>query len=605
MCGICGVVALGRPAERATVEGMSRRLLHRGPDGSGSYATEEGVALGFRRLAIIDLSEAASQPFSSDDGDLRLVYNGEVYNYRELRRELEAHGHRFRSASDTEVVLRAYEQWGTRCVERFNGMWAFALWDGRERRLVCSRDRFGIKPFYYAYENGRFVFASEPQAFRGVLPLAPNRRVIRDFLELGRVDRGDETFFDRIRRLPSAHNLVLDDRGIRVSRYWSLEAGDPPNDPVEAVRETFLDAVRLHLRSDVPVGTCLSGGIDSSAIVVAVDHLLRTEHETAAAVGDRQRTYTAFFPDPGCDERPWAEAVVRQTSATPNWVTFDDEDLVATLPTAVESQSEPFGSTSIFAQWFVMREARESGVTVMLDGQGGDELFAGYDDYVGPYLADLLRRGRLPRFARDAYGFGSSPRHLAVQVARPFLYDRVSARRRSARLLAHPGLGEDGDRDRFPGTLRTMLDEMRTNELPKLLRYEDRNSMAHRLEARVPFLDIRLVELAASLPGTHLLRGGETKAIFRKALADLLPDSVRVRRDKIGFATPERRFFTGALGSLAEEVFASDEFESRELVDAGRARALLSAVRAGSVSDTQPVWRALNLHLWIREFCSA
>src|SRR5919206_578960 len=331
MCGICGIVALERPPEVDTVEAMARELDHRGPDGPGSFAAE-GVALGFRRLAIIDLSDAGDQPFASEDGTLQLVHNGEVYNYRELRRELEAHGHRFRSATDTEVILAAYREWGERCVERFNGMWAFALWDGPRRRLFASRDRFGVKPFYYSLDGGRLAFASEPRAFRAdpATRLEPNPRAVREYLE-----------------------------------------------------QAFLDPVRLRLRSDVPLGTALSGGIDSSAIAVCVDHLLRTEAESAVAVGSRQRTFTAYFDDPGFDERPYAEAVVEQTRAEPHWISFSDEELVADLPRIVEAQGEPFGSTSICAGWYVMREAKRSGLTVMLDGQGGDEVLAGYRAHLG------------------------------------------------------------------------------------------------------------------------------------------------------------------------------------------------------------------------------
>jgi len=306
MCGICGIVRLGAPPATAAVEAMAATLDHRGPDGNGSFAAD-GVALGFRRLAIIDLSDAGNQPFASEDGTLQLLHNGEVYNYRELRRELEAKGRRFRSATDTEVILAAYEEWGDGCVERFNGMWAIAIWDGRKRRLFCSRDRFGVKPFYYRLDGDRFAFASEPRAFRAdpETRLEPNGPVVRDYLEQAYLDHTDETFFVGIRRLPPAHSLVFDDSGLRLARYWSLEPQDPPAaDAADAVRELFMDSVRLRLRSDVPVGTCLSGGIDSSSIVVSVDRLLRDEHENALAVGERQRTFTVFFEDPGFDERP-------------------------------------------------------------------------------------------------------------------------------------------------------------------------------------------------------------------------------------------------------------------------------------------------------------
>src|ERR671939_454083 len=285
MCGICGIVALGRSPEAETVERMAAELDHRGPDGPGSFAAE-GVALGFRRLAIIDLSDAGDQPFASEDGTLQLVHNGEVYNYRELRRELEAHGHTFRSATDTEVILAAYREWGERCVGRFNGMWAFALWDEPRCRLFCSRDRFGVKPFYYRFEGGRFVFASEPRAFRAdpETRLEPNPLAVRDYLDQAYLDHTDETFFAGIRKLPPAHSLVVDGHGLRLSRYWSLDEHEPPGDAAEAFRELFLDSIRLRLRSDVPAGTALSGGLDSSAIVVSVDRLRWTEAENAAAV---------------------------------------------------------------------------------------------------------------------------------------------------------------------------------------------------------------------------------------------------------------------------------------------------------------------------------
>src|SRR5437870_8187819 len=418
MCGISGVVALGRPSERETAAAMARELDHRGPDGDGLYADEAGVALGFRRLAIIDLSDAGMQPFASDDGALQLVHNGEIYNYRELRRELETLGHRFRSATDTEVILCGYEQWGDRCVERFNGMWAFALWDGLERRLFCSRDRFGVKPFYYRFDRGRFVFASEPRAFRGdpETRLEPNPRAVRDYLDQAYLDDTDETFFAGIRKLPPAHSLVVDESGLRLTRYWTLEEHErPAGEAAEALRELFVDSIRLRLRSDVPAGTALSGGLDSSAIAVTVDHLLHTEKENAVAVGPRQRTFTAYFEVPGFDERPYAEAVVERTAAEPRWITFGPEELAGNLPSIVEAQGEPFGSTSICAGWYVMREARRAGLKVMLDGQGGDEILAGYRAFFGYRLSDLLRRGRLAEATAELRPFAgvNGPRWAA------------------------------------------------------------------------------------------------------------------------------------------------------------------------------------------------
>jgi len=614
VCGLCGVVALGRPPETEIVAAMAASLDHRGPDGEGAFV-DDGVAFGFRRLAIIDLTDAGNQPFASDDGALQLLHNGEVYNYRELRRELESRGHRFRSATDTEVILRAYEEWGDHCVERFNGMWALALWDGRRHRLFCSRDRFGVKPFYYRWRDGRFEFASELKAFRAAGPLEPHLPAVRDYLEQGYVDHTDETFFAGIRKLPPAHSLLVDANGLRIERYWTLEPGDEPAaDAAEAVRELFLDAVRLRLRSDVPVGTCLSGGIDSSAIACAIDHLLRTEAENARPVGDRQRTFTAYFEQPGFDERPYAEAVVGRTRSQPHWVTFDSGELVDVLPAIVRAQDEPFGSTSIVAQWFVMRAAKEAGLKVMLDGQGADETLAGYHGYFGPFFADLLRRGRLRELSAELRAYrslhGAGVGTTAVALARPFLPERVRwaarGRVKGGAAITHPDLpGSEatGTNGVAGGFLRRQMHLILTRRgLPELLHYEDRNSMAHSLEARVPFLDVRLVELLFSLGSSDLIQRGRTKAVLRRALGDLLPPVVRDRVDKLGFVTPETTWLRNGLGQLAADVFASQSFRERGFVNAETARARLAQHRSGERTAGTELWRALCIELWAREF---
>ncbi len=616
MCGICGVVAPGRPAEAATVEAMSARLAHRGPDGAGSFAGD-GCALGFRRLAILDLSDAGMQPFASPNGRYRLVHNGEIYNYRELRAELDAHGHRFHTGTDTEVLLAAFVEWGEACVERFVGMWAFAVWDVEAQRLFASRDRFGIKPFYYREGGGRLVFASEPKAFLADsgARLEPNPVAIAEYLTQSYLDHTEETFFADVRRLPPAHSLVYDRDGLHVSRYWRLEPREAPSgDPAEAVREAFLDAIRLHLRSDVPVGSCLSGGIDSSAVVGSVARLLRDSAADATAVGRRQRTFTAYFDDAGFDERPYAEAVVAAAGAEPHWITFDDRQLVEDVPAIVACQDEPFGSTSMVAQWYVMRAAKQAGLTVMLDGQGGDEVFGGYRAFVGFRLADLLARGRLPSLVSELRAFSDvhSAAALATSLARPFAPDAltqaVRARTRGAAPLLHPDLRGlaapvSSNDSRFRERLRRHQELLLMRRgLPELLRYEDRNSMAHSLEARVPFLDHRLVELAFSLPGGELIRSGRTKDVLRRALAEVLPASVAARRDKLGFVTPERRWFRGALGVFAAEIFASPELAARGFVDPTALRRRLQRHRAGEVDAGMELWRALNLELWARAY---
>ena len=602
MCGLTGIVDFERPPDRAEVERRLDGLAHRGPDGR-DVLVDANACLGHLRLAIIDLSDAGLQPMERNG--LHLLHNGEIYNYLEVRDELRGRGHRFSTGTDSEVILAAYREWGERCVEHFNGMWAFVIWDAESRTFFASRDRLGVKPFYYRHAGARFEFASEPWLLStGRANIGP----VRDYLEQGYLDQGDETFFEGVLRLPPGHSLRFDRHGLRRWRYWSLEDSAPPSDAVAAVRETVLDAVRLQLRSDVPVGTCLSGGIDSSSIAVAV----------AAQGHEHQKTVTAYFDDPGFDERPFARAVVERTGAEAHWVTFDDDDLVDNLPSIVEAQGEPFGSTSICAGWYVMREAKRAGLTVMLDGQGGDEVFAGYRASFGYRIADLLRTGRVIEAIRELRSFAlvHGPRWSAVALATPHVPERARlaarGRVRGSAALVAPALGDvttthaSGNGAVFPDRLRQQLHVLLTRRgLPELLRYEDRNSMAHSLEARVPLLDHRLVELAFSLPGDELIRGGETKSVLRRALSDLLPPAVAARRDKLGFVTPERRFLRGALGELAADVFSSRSFRDRDWVDHRAAVRRLERHRAGRLNAGMELWRALNLELWARRFVDA
>jgi asparagine synthase (glutamine-hydrolysing) len=377
--------------------------------------------------------------------------------------------------------------------------------------------------------------------------------------------------------------------------------------------------VRLRLRSDVPLGTALSGGLDSSAIACTIDHLLANEAENARPVGDRQRTFTVWFDEPGHDERPYASAVVESICAEPHWISFSDRDVADELPAIVEAQDEPFGSTSIVAQWHVMRAAREAGLKVMLDGQGGDEVLAGYPVTFGYRFADLLAAARLGDVRAEMSAFrrlqGRGAAATAVALATPFLTPalrwRLRSRRGRADQLVHSSLRRlpptlESDGSPFPDRLRSVYHLILTERgLPELLRYEDRNSMAHSLEARVPFLDYRLVELLYSLDSRELVDRGTTKVVLRRALGDLLPPVVRDRVDKLGFVTPEGRFLRGAVGELAADVFASRAFAERGWVDAPAARSRLERFRRGEPSGPAPLWRALSLELWARTFLDA
>ena len=615
MCGICGLVDLESAGDTDLVARMADALSHRGPDDRGAYA-DGHAALAHTRLSIIDLSRLGRQPMAALDGRVQMIFNGEIYNYRELRQELKGRGHAFRSESDSEVLLAAYLEWGLDCVEHLRGMWAFAIWDRRERRLFCAVDRFGIKPLYYRHAGQRLTFASEPKAFHAAgLPLAPNPSVVRDYIAFGILDQTDRTFFADVHRLPAAHSLVFDGGGLSVTRYWDLpRAGERPSDPVRAVREELFESIRLHLRSDVAVGTCLSGGVDSSAVACGVSHLLRTSKD-AQAVGPRQRTFTAYFEQAGFDERPFAQAVVASTGSEPHWVTFDERSLIDDLPAIVHAQDEPFGSTSIVAQWYVMKAASEAGLKVMLDGQGGDEIFAGYLTSYGPYLVDLLRGGHFRRFAAEAGAFrrlqgvgaGAVLRAMTRSVAPEPLVRRLRARDSGARALVGERLralpqptagGTARDRSVLRRQLRGLVARV---QLPELLRYEDRNSMAHSIEARVPLLDHRLVELAFSLDGRDLIDGGVTKAVLRRALGDLLPPTVAARTDKLGFVTPLERWWSGRFGRFAHEIFGSSGCRNRGFVDVDECLRRLDGLSHGQAGGFE-LWRALNVELWAETF---
>jgi asparagine synthase (glutamine-hydrolysing) len=614
MCGFAGVIDFEASVDRDQLEWMSELIAHRGPDDYGTY-TEPGVALSARRLAIIDLSSAGRQPFVDEHKRYRLLFNGELYNYVELRRELQAKGHSFRTQTDTEVVLASFIEWGDSCVKRFNGMWALVIWDSLEHRLFCSRDRFGEKPLYYRLNGARLTVASELKAFRadtGELRLNP--RIARDYLAHGLVDHGPETFFEGINQLRPAHSMSFHQEGLRVTRYWSLEPQDPPCEPVQALRDLLLDSIRLRLRSDVPLGTCLSGGLDSSAIASGAVHLLSGGITTTAA-DNRFRTFTAYFDDPRLDERPYAETVIRSIDAEGHFVSYSDGDLLNVLPTIIEAQDEPFRSTTVTAQWYVMHAARAEGMKVMLDGQGGDELFAGYLGYLGYFFASLLLEGRLKTLAAEVIAQrrvrGLRPAQIVAALARPFvppsLAWQVRAGLNGARGLLGPALRrqafaapstQSAFRDRFRRQLHLVI----TTRLPELLHYEDRNSMAHSIEARVPFLDHRLAELTFSLAADHIIRGGNTKMILREALADLLPESIRTRTSKLGFDTPEQAWLRGSLGILAAEVFESRSTADRGLIDVQAASERLKRHRMGDFSAGFELWRALNLELWARAF---
>lgn len=630
MCGIAGIV--GQQASSVSVPSLAAMAAlqsHRGPDDQGIWH-HDNVGLAFRRLAIIDLSPAGHQPMCNENGDVWLVFNGEIYNYATLRAELRARGHGFRSRTDTEVVIHAYEEYGDDCVQHFNGMFAFAIWDARRQRLLLARDRIGIKPLYYYHAQERLVFASEIKAVllgAGLHP-CPNDDVVFGFLSHSRLDNSAATFFKNVSQLPASHIGVYEHGTFAMRRYWDIPCGNEDTSTVvtpaqfdtyaERFAHLLTDSIRLQLRSDVPIGTCLSGGLDSSAIVCIANQLLAAEvkGDNAAALVSAQKTFSARYHDFVQDEGRFMTEVVHATGADAHAVFPDGARLAEEFSSLLWFQEEPFLGTSVYAQWNVMRLARAAGVTVLLDGQGSDEQLAGYYRYFGALFADLVRSRMLVRLLREASiylarGYPLRPALLGTAVA--LVTASWGARRiwsRAGSLMAPMWLGPDFRKAHTFHPIHTprchtsfdeMLHAAMTREsLPALLHYEDRNSMAFSIEARVPFLDHRLVEFVFSLPASAKINAGTTKVIMRRALRGVVPPLVLLRHDKIGFATPQESWLRGPARTLIADTLASPSLAQRGYVDLKRVNKLVQRFQAGDMCSSDALWRCLTLELWLR-----
>jgi asparagine synthase (glutamine-hydrolysing) len=600
MCGIAGQYCFdGRSPDRELLARMSEQLIHRGPDGAG---TEIRGCMGLvhRRLAIIDLSDDGLQPMTNEDRTLWLVYNGEIYNYVELREELIGKGHRFHSQSDTEVILHAYEEWGAGCLQRFNGMWAFALWDERSQELFCARDRFGIKPFYYTRTGGSFLFASEIKALieHPDVGKTPDDEILGTYLAWGVQDHSARTMFDGIFQLKPAHALIVTKDGPHSPyRYWDIMINSAVRSDARDEQETgrFLDllrdATRIHLRSDVAVGTCLSGGIDSSTLAVLINNLIRDE--APASVSDRQKTFSAVFTDKRFNESRYIDEIVNATGVDSHRTEPAPEQLREDIDRLIWVQDEPFGSLSIYAQYCVMRLARKN-VKVVLDGQGADELLAGYLAYLASYIRGLVHSFHIGAALWEIAG--------SFRIHRRFFYSAfgqllVRRTRRNLLTVIVPPV------DRYAGSLDEVLKrELCSTNLPALLHYEDRNSMAFSIESRVPYLDVRLVEYVASLPLNQKIRNGMTKTALRGAVLGIIPESVRCRVDKMGFVTPEEVWMKEMLRPFVLDVLCADSFRARPYWNADAVIKDYLAFLEGKSVYSPEVWRIVCTELWLRKF---
>ncbi len=625
MCGFFGIHAPagGPPLPEIDLAEIHRTLHHRGPDDRGDYRGND-ILLCFNRLAIIDLTESGRQPMAGAGGDLHVVFNGEIFNYIELRDELRRKGHRFVSDSDTEVILHAYEEYGTDCVTRFNGMWSLVIHDGRDGRLFCSRDRFGIKPFYHAEHDGLFYFASEIKTLLAAgLPAAPDERRVFRYLACGQLDVDEKTMFRDVFQLPPGHSMIREKGRSTLHRYWRLpepagrSGGDmAPGELLERFRDLFFSAVALRLRSDVPVGALLSGGLDSSAIVSVIDHLARTR-----GVDVDIHTFTAGYRDTAIDETGFAAEVVRATGIANTLVHPDSRGRIwEDIPRLIRHQDEPPLTMTAFAHWYLMEEIGRRDIKVILSGQGADETLAGYvEQFCGFFLLDLLFSGRPGTAVREAALLrersGLPLRLILMQTLKALVSRRTSLMVKSlVRERAIQNLDRGFVRRNFPGCAgppepapagsrlnRQLYRSFVQESIPRILHYEDRNSMAFSIEQRMPFLDYRLVEFLFSLPNREKMGQGAGKLILRRALRGIMPDTIVDRYSKLGFTVPQKSWLTG-MGPAVEDLLASSGFRGRGYWDPQRIRRLYRGLGGKGGGTDIFLWRVIACEIWHNVF---
>lgn len=525
MCGIAGIYSLGlNIPDRERASRMGTAMAHRGPDGHGTWqSNDQRLILVHRRLSIIDLSNAAAQPMQSRDGNLTIVFNGEIYNYIEIREELKKLGYTFFTSSDTEVILQAYRHYGISCLSRFDGMFAFALWDEEKRKLICARDRFGEKPFYYSFTSEQFIFGSEIKAIRAYTgALTPEIDYLNEYLRNENVIDDIKTFFKDIQAMPPAHWMEVSESGIHFHRYWEIDLNQQaPSGSMKAYAEEFnrlfQESIGKRLRSDVAVGSSLSGGLDSSSIVSSLYAMNVTNMQTFSARFNSEK-----------DEGSWMDLVNEKTGIPNHQVWPEENGFLKELDALVWHHEFPPGSASVYAQWCVMRLARNTGVVVLLDGQGADEYLAGYDELKYFAVWEFYRKLKLRRFNHERKVFRKNYGHHG-KLGFAFLADPVLSLVGYRRNIFKHGMD-----------LHEILKFYTTNKLGTLLRYADRNSMAHSVEVRLPFLNHKLVEFVFSLPTECIYREGKTKYILREAMKGVVPEPICNRTDKIGFAPPQK-----------------------------------------------------------------
>lgn len=616
MCGILG--AIGGRFPQAEFAQALNELAHRGPDDAGIYK-DDGVMLGLRRLAILDLSPLGHQPMRDESSGAVITYNGEIYNYLELRKELESLDWQFKSATDTEVVLKSIIQWGDGALQKFNGMWAFAVWLPKEQCLFFARDRFGIKPFYYVLTDEVFAFASEPKALLKLMPRCRrvDRRVLYDFLVEGNLYTDTGSFYDGIKTLRPAHcgEYHVATKTIATRQYWNYPDKQPArksDNDIEQFSELFDSAVALRLRSDVPLGLSLSGGLDSTAVLAAA----QKKRNVSVAC------YTSIYSENDRGEARWARLAASKYGTVPIEVLANQLQWIDTLQSIVWHMDGPGYSPAVFPLWNLMAEARRRNTLVLLEGQGSDELLGGYAPYTVINVLSLLAR-----FLRTGAGVGEVARNIK-NAFKTFGHERVilsllremfpalvpMRRKRSGALsvLRHEFILENSVNqnaaERVPGNMDRVTRELWRDHactiLPGLLQYGDAISMAHGVESRLPFMDYRLVEWAFARPASLKIANGETKWVLRQFLRANGQERIAARMDKQGYPTPVDHWLSDRQGAVLKEFLLASDSRVLEFAEPAKIQRLIANHLKGRFNAGNHLYRLLTTELWLRRCVS-
>lgn len=611
MCGIAGFYGF---KDESLIKKFSDQLKHRGPDGDGYYL-DENVSLLSRRLAIIDV-KGGDQPIYNEDKSVVVVYNGEIYNYLELRQELETAGHTFTTQSDTETIVHGYEEWGLKFFDRLNAMFGIALYDKKKEKLILVRDHFGIKPLYFITEKatdgkiGKLIFSSEikPLIENGLIEKKANDDVIYRYLKYRIHEDTEQTFFAGVEKLMPGELMIIQNGRIERQSYsqlpkelLSLDRADK-SDSTDKFKQILTKAVQRRLVSEVPVGTCLSGGLDSSTVVALVNQLLKDKVKEAGSIGKIQQSFSAVFPNASNNEEKYIDELVDQIKHISDHKVYPKpEEFFQELEDFVRTQEEPTISTGPYAQYKVMEEAHKH-VTVVLDGQGADEMMAGYLPYYFVYLRQLRRQGKWGKLIKECFSsidvlwkYGLIKLMYVLGIKKQISLNEVLNR---VFTNSHKHLKFSVTQDNLK---KRLVEDIFHNSLPSLLRYEDKNSMRFSIEGRVPFLDFELMRFLFSLDDEAIINNGWNKSILRSSVEGLLPDTIVNRRNKIGFTTPEYDWFMRMKNKIYA-IFMSDSFANRPYFNQPAVIKYFQEFIEGKNDDTLLFWRLLNVEMWLRIF---